>query len=182
MSLPTPARVQEALRVLGALDLKALLVEQVSKNGNDDEKVVGGEEEPLKITLRGLQSMQTAPRTSVLYTSPVDADKRLYSFCDRLRSAFADAGCLVKDKRPLLLHATLVNTVYVPGARATGPGHGQRRPRLTFDAREVLKAYEGMCWMRDVRVEKVAICRMGAVKQGDGEEEYGIEGELEMPV
>jgi activating signal cointegrator complex subunit 1 len=35
--------------------------------------------------------------------------------------------------------------------------------------------------MSNVRIEKVAICRMGAVKGEDGEEAYGVEGSVDMP-
>ena len=77
-----------------------------------------------------------------------------------------DAGFLVKDERPLLLHATLVNTIYVPGVR------GSRG-----DARDVLGRYEDTVWGRG-RVEKVVICRMGAKKRQDGSEAYVVEGEV----
>jgi activating signal cointegrator complex subunit 1 len=52
---------------------------------------------------------------------------------------------------------------------------------LTIDARDILEAYEGYEWMKDVTVEKVAICRMGAQIKDDGDEEYVIEGEIAMP-
>lgn len=154
MSLLTPSRVQEALTVLKSLDLRASLAntsnasgeaqlpaEHKSTNGEGDKGEV--EVEPLTITLRGLESMHTSSKTSVLYTSPVDTDGRLYSFLNSLKEVFVDADLLVKDKRPLLLHATLVNTVYVPGIRGKGSGHGRSRARLTIDARELLRAYEG---------------------------------------
>jgi activating signal cointegrator complex subunit 1 len=193
MSLLTRSRVQEALTVLKSLNLRDLLAETSNASGDAKplvkNKSTSGkgekgevEVEPLTITLRGLESMHTSSKTSVLYTSPVDTDKRLYSFCNSVKAVFVDADLLVRDERPLLLHATLVNTVYVPGVRGKGSGHGRSSVRLTIDAREFLRAYEGKEWMRAVRVETVAVCRMGAVKGENGEEYYGVEGEVEMPV
>jgi activating signal cointegrator complex subunit 1 len=70
-----------------------------------------------------------------------------------------------------------------PGAR-----HGKQTARMTIDAREVLERYEETVWMEDCMVEKVAVCRMGARRVRDaegretGEEEYVVEGEVEIPV
>jgi activating signal cointegrator complex subunit 1 len=143
----------------------------------------------LKITLQGLKSMHPPAQTSILYSSPSDPDSRLYAFCNALRAAFADF--LVPDDRPLLLHATIVNTVYVPGVRegsgAAGAGRGKNKAKMTIDAREVLERYAEVVWVQDCRVEKVAICRMGARRVRDaegremGEEEYVVEGEVGMP-
>lgn len=49
---------------------------------------------------------------------------------------------------------------------------------MRFDASELLDRWQGEVWARDVRVEKVAICEMGAreVRVGDaGEGEGGGE-------
>lgn len=134
---------------------------------------------PLTTTLRGLESMHDPARTSVLYAAPLDEDGSLYEFCRKLKEAFQEAGLLVADTRPLLLHATVINTVYVP-ARRSGDRRG-RAPRLTIDARDLLYRYEFFEWMKDVRMEKVAICRMGARAVGGGDEEYVVEGEVAIP-
>ena len=106
---------------------------------------------------------------------------------------------MLPEERKLLLHATVVNTIYVPRVRAgegrargsggsrgrrgaQGEGHGRKKARLTLDARDVLEKYKDFEWMRDVRVEKVAICRMGAKKREDGEEEYEVEAEIDIPM
>jgi activating signal cointegrator complex subunit 1 len=197
MSLLSEDRVNNAVKLLKSLDLKELLsssntsslkhakeasssaVQSASK-----EKSVPNEATQtrslLSVTLRGLKSMHTPSKTSILYSSPVDEDLRLYAFCQRLREIFTEAELLVQEDRPLLLHATIVNTVYVPGVRGKG-GHGKNRAKLTIDAREILEDYEDFEWMSNVRVEKVAICKMGAQKNEDGEEEYVVEGEVEMP-
>jgi len=55
-------------------------------------------------------------------------------------------------------------------------GHGNNKAKLTFDARDLLEDCEDWEWMRDVRLEKVAICRMGAKVNGDGEENMRLKG------
>jgi len=52
---------------------------------------------------------------------------------------------------------------------------------LIIDARQLLKDYEDYEWMKDVTVERVAICRMGARTKDDGDAEYLVEGEIEIP-
>ncbi|KAL4919969.1 hypothetical protein BDW62DRAFT_29211 [Aspergillus aurantiobrunneus] len=47
--------------------------------------------------------------------------------------------------RPLLLHATIVNTIYIRGRKRNTGGHGKknrRNDRYTFDARDVLAHYK----------------------------------------
>ncbi|KAK3315353.1 AKAP7 2'5' RNA ligase-like domain-containing protein [Apodospora peruviana] len=138
----------------------------------------------LKITLRGLQAMQsTAPaKASVLYAPPVDDPSGvLYRVCEKLREAFHESGLMARENRPLLLHATIVNTVYVKGGGRKGKGG--RREKLTIDARGVLERYEDQVWMEDVQVEKVAICKMGAKKvvleDGAEDEVYEVVDEIE---
>ena len=184
------------MSVLKSLDLKDLLAggmkpgtvkDEGGVSVSDGKKVAGSDQDDLgttsklSITLRGLATMHAPEKTSILYSSPVDEDQRIQMFCQRLKDAFSEAEMLVKDTRPLLLHATVVNTIYVPGIKGKGSGHGRNRAKLTLDAREILDDYEEFEWMKDVRVEKVAICRMGAQKTEGGEEEYIVEGEVEMP-
>jgi activating signal cointegrator complex subunit 1 len=141
MSLLTEERVQGAISLLKSLGLRDLLSSSapagresiqanvnLDKNGKEKERESG-----LQITLKGLESMHALTKTSVLYTSPLDENGYLRSFCQKLKDAFSEAGFLVEDKRPLLLHATLVNTVYVPGVRGKGSGDGHgKRCVLTF--------------------------------------------------
>ncbi|RFU31986.1 hypothetical protein B7463_g4392, partial [Scytalidium lignicola] len=213
MSLVTPEKVQRAVDVLRGLDLKGLLLRSSSsgsssstgsnnrRNGEKEESRAGARSElesdaavvdELKVTLKGVSSMNDPTKTSVLYTAPVDHDGRLRRFCLGIRDIFMAADLMVADTRPLLLHATVLNTVYVPGVkRKGGPsarngrgGGGGRKERLTLDARDILERYRDMEWMSGVRVEKVAICRMGARKvEGgeEGDEEYFVESEIEIP-
>jgi len=201
MSLLTQERVDSALKLLRSLDLRDLLSVQnpaspsremdvgISAQGNasqDASKDKARERDdikpaPLKATLRGLTSMHAASKTSILYSAPVDNDRRLYAFCLKLKESFTAADLLVPDTRPLLLHATIVNTIYVPGIRGKGSRYRKERAKLTIDARDILEKYQDFEWMTDVRMEKVAICRMGAQKMEDGNEEYIVEAEVEIP-
>lgn len=179
MSLLSAERVESALTTLKSLKLADLLSTPTSEAVTSSPSDQVQESESLKVTLRGLTSMHPAQKTSILYAAPVDEESQLQTFCLKLKEAFKDL--LVADTRPLLLHATIVNTVYVPGVRGKGSGHGKNRAKLTIDAREILEKYQDFEWMKDVKVEKVAICRMGAKKLDDGNEEYVVEGEINMP-
>ncbi|KAJ9623474.1 hypothetical protein H2203_005734 [Taxawa tesnikishii (nom. ined.)] len=78
---------------------------------------VSGKPEALMVSLKSLESMHPAHKTSILYTAPKDPSGRLYPFADALRRQFTEAGFLLEDKRPLKLHATLVNTIYAKGRK-----------------------------------------------------------------
>ncbi|KAI0479253.1 RNA ligase-like domain-containing protein [Xylariaceae sp. FL0804] len=113
---------------------------------------------PLSVTLRGLHSMQEPARTRVLYASPVEdgtgtcPQGTLVRFCESLRARFLNGGLMMSDEgsisssRPLLLHATIANTIYVRGWRRRGGGQ-----RLEIDARGILERYADFVWMRDPR-------------------------------
>jgi activating signal cointegrator complex subunit 1 len=151
---------------------------QAAAEGSDalSSREVEASEPPLLVTLRGLASMQTPPsKTSVLYAHPLDEQGVLQTFCEKLRGVFVDEGLMQDEGRPLLLHATVVNTIYVKsrspveagGAAAAAAGkrkRGRRGEKLTFDARPVISRYEDHIWMRDVPVDTIALCRMGAKK------------------
>jgi len=195
MSLLSQEGIDSSLKLLRELNLKELLSSSNSASlQNPDETSnpvaqstskgkaianVSKEAKPLQVTLKGLESMHTPSKTSILYSAPAD-DERLYPFCQKLKDIFTEAEFILVENRPLKLHATIVNTVYVPGVRGKG-GHGRSKAKLNFDAREILEDFEDFEWMMNVRIEKVAICKMGAKKNGDGEEEYVVEGEVEMP-
>ena len=135
---------------------------------------------PLTVTLRGLESMQAPSKAAVLYAAPVDPLGTLQGFCEKLRAAFQEAELMAEESRPLLLHATILNTVYVRGRRK----NARRGERLTIDARGILDRYEDQVWMEDIAVEKIAICRMGAKKiEVDGivvDEQYVVEEEIPL--
>lgn len=122
---------------------------------------------PLMVTLSGLESMHTPTRTSTLYTTPRDSTSRLLTFATSLREAFTNANLLVPDKRPLLLHATILNTLYAKTkSHAKGTGHGKNKRTIEkIDATSLLEEFREYEWAKDFRIEKVNICQMGAKKE-----------------
>ncbi|KAL2179855.1 uncharacterized protein P884DRAFT_267524 [Thermothelomyces heterothallicus CBS 202.75] len=155
------------------------------------EEEEGGEGERPRITLRGLASMQPAKKAAVLYAPPVDQFGLLQAFCEKVRDVFKEAELMVDEGRPLLLHATVVNTTYVKGNRGEGGGSrgnggrgrrgGKKWERLVFDARGIIDRYEDQVWLENMPLDKVAICRMGATKiMVDGEEDEAYEVEAEV--
>ncbi|KAK3371692.1 kinase A anchor protein [Lasiosphaeria ovina] len=142
---------------------------------------------PLTITLRGLESMQPPAKAAVLYSPPVDRLGTLQAFCEKLRAVFREAELMTEESRPLLLHATIMNTIYVKGKdkkqqrKAGGGGGGKKWERLTVDARGILDRYEDHVWMQDVALSSIAICKMGAKKtEVDGVEDEAYEVEAEI--
>ncbi|KAI2634190.1 kinase A anchor protein [Hypomontagnella submonticulosa] len=155
----------------------ASIAELAPESGHTTKDPPGPQPPLLSVTLKGLHSMQkTASKASVLYAPPTDGEGVLLRFCESLRSTFQEAGLMAVEDRPLLLHATIVNTIYVKGNRRGG----KRHEKPTVDARGILDRYEDFVWMEDVPVEKIAICKMGAKKQDDGDEAYEIEAEIDL--
>lgn len=180
-------KLEEAVGLLKGLRMGKILREvrrEEAKRAKGAARLVGGPDpgpvtdEGMSISLRGLHSMQRASQASVLYAPPVDARGHLLPFCERLRGKFLEAGLMVDDNRPLLLHATIVNTVYV---RGRGRGKGKK---LTLEAGSLLDRYADYIWLEKFAVDRVAICKMGAkeVEGEDGEVDaaYEVEAEVEI--
>lgn len=55
----------------------------------------------------------------------------------------------------LILHATLLNTIYIRG-------RGRKSRPLTIDARPLVERFEDMVWMENIQIEKLCLYRMGA--------------------
>ncbi|TVY60720.1 Uncharacterized protein LSUE1_G008790 [Lachnellula suecica] len=175
MSLLTPERISLAISLLQSLDLKTMLHSAFQSESKSKETG----ETKLGITLKGLSSMHNPSSTSILYAPPLPS-KPLEDFCKALKDVFLSEGLLVVEDRELLLHATVLNTVYVKGGRRGGGGHGKRKARLTVDASALLAEWTGFVWCEGA-VERVAVCRMGAEKDGDGEVAYGEVGSVALP-
>ncbi|KAF2433962.1 hypothetical protein EJ08DRAFT_646851 [Tothia fuscella] len=134
---------------------------------------------PPIINLTSLHSMHSPHSTSVLYAHPQDPTFRLLPFCTNLQALFTSEGYIIDDNRPLKLHATIVNTTY---AKAGGRGGAPMR----IDATSLIEKFRDVVWAEGVRVERVAICKMGAKKiLGEGGvvvgEEYEEVAVVEMP-
>lgn len=165
MSFPKNEGLDKAIDVLRSLNLREILAgvkKPVMPGAEEEEKTSAtGEKPQILFTLKGLHSMQKPEKSTILYAPPVDPLGTLQNFSEDIRAAFKEAGLLVADNRPLLLHATIVNTIYAKGK--TGAGRGKKWDRKVIDdAQAILDRYEDQVWMQDVPLEKVAICKMGA--------------------
>jgi activating signal cointegrator complex subunit 1 len=174
-SFPKNSGLEKATELLRSLKPREILASMKSPT-------TGGEAGPgpLTITLRGLNSMQPASNASVLYAHPVDQLGVLQAFCEKIREAFLEAGLMIQDNRPLLLHATILNTVYVKGGRRKRNG---RWEKVTINARPILDRYEDQLWVENARIEKLALSRMGAKKmqvEGLEDEAYEVEAEIDI--
>ncbi|KAI0552739.1 kinase A anchor protein [Xylaria curta] len=184
MSFPKNEGLEKAVALLKTLKPQQMLLDVatpiLSKQGTDTRGSPDPLSPPLSVTLKSLHTMQSAAKASVLYAPPVDEDGVLTKFCEKLRSSFQEAELMIEDGRALLLHATILNTIYVKGRGASRSGKGKSREKLTIDARQILDRYEDYLWMENVPIEKIAICKMGAKKQEDGDEAYEVEAEIDM--
>lgn len=222
LRLGNTEEVGNALRVLEGIDLEALLGGEsaedsdvdvnvdvegnrdggVSDEGGVDLKAGSSTEkgpkrrkapQPLKISLKGLQSMKNPSSTTVLYIPPLDADGHLRKFCEGIRGVFKEKELLVNPEQQLLLHATVVNTVYVMGRHkdegARENGVWQKNGKLFIDAKAFLERWKDVEWISDVRVESVGLWKMGDVPvkvEGEDGVEYDdrvylVEGDVKLP-
>lgn len=160
-------RLQRAIDLLNSLKPRVILQElRAAKNKSAPGN--GSGQTGLSVALRGLNSMSPPSNTSVLYAPPTDPEGILYSYCEQLRKPFRESG-LIEDDRPLLLHATIVNTIYVKGR-----GGVRRKERLMLDARDLMSQYDDYVWAEDMPITSLAICKMGArrIEGSDRDEAY----------
>jgi len=181
--------LSEAVETLHSFDTQELLSRSVKRN-DEDTTAHPSSPGPLKIDLKGLESMHAAHSTSILYSAPTDHSERLHPFCLALQAAFKEKGLLVPDERALKLHATIVNTIYAKGRRPPkapkwvadpssqassssdlpdredrSQGHGPNaNAPLKIDATQLLEGYQDYVWAENVVLDRVAICEMGAKK------------------
>ncbi|KAH8599139.1 kinase A anchor protein [Bisporella sp. PMI_857] len=108
-----------------------------SSEGDRDGEERRRRPEGFGIALKGLESMtpRSADRSTILYAKVAEElEGMLLGFCEMARRAFVDRGLIIEENgrssRPLLLHATLVNLVYIQGrGRRNKPRHDPGRRR-----------------------------------------------------
>lgn len=165
MSFPNNDGLDKAVTMLKSLKPREILaaVQKPITPGATEEAAnqVGEPRSEVLITLKGLKSPQKLDRATVLYAPPLDQQGILQRFGESIRATFKNAGLLVPDDRPLLLHATVVNTIYVKGNRHSHKSKKWHR-NVIRDAQAILDRYEDQIWMRDAPLERIAICRMRA--------------------
>ncbi|KAI9882961.1 MAG: hypothetical protein M1823_005294 [Watsoniomyces obsoletus] len=204
MSLKKPHDLHRALELLRELEIPHLMRDVETESLVPDTTASSPGKAgiaPLTVSLTSLQSMSAASKTTILYSEPIDRNGRLRPLCLFLREAFEKAGLLIPESRPLLLHATVVNTVYAKKSKTSegedgvgGQGAGQpqrdtpsRRPqkRLNIDATALISQYSGVVLARNIPLEKLTICKMGAqpILDLNGNfigEEYEVVGERQL--
>lgn len=160
---------------------------------------VDRERGPLQVDLKGLVSMHSPKQTSILYIAPTDETGRLTPFCIALQKMFKDKGFMIDDrplklhativntiyakgrKRPPRSNAYESSSgnakakhqlgevdPSTPDDRSQGHGPNANAP-LKIDATAILEKYEDFVWAKDVVLDRVAICEMGAKKVVDEE-------------
>lgn len=124
-------------------------------------------------SLSGLHTTRIPTSTSTLYASPFPLMSSLHTLCQSLRELFLHANLLVPESRPLLLHATVFNTLYC----AKKPEKGKK-----INAKALMEKWEQGSWVGDMKVGRVAIWEMGAkVDVEDGCRRYReLEG-IDLP-
>jgi len=163
--------------------------------GQEDKPI-----EPIRVSLRALGAFSSPKNARVFYARPYDETGRLYNFGLAVREKFREAG-FITETRPLVLHATVANMSYASRnggrgqvRRGGGSGWGKRRGPDTVDASELVKVFDGMIdectngeaeggdhgkvregylWAKNVLIDRVRICKMGAEKAED--EVLGLE-------
>jgi activating signal cointegrator complex subunit 1 len=185
--------VEKAADILGSLKLREILTESrlakaakasaaalALSGGNIDGGQLSTSNRGIYLTIQGLHSIQPAAKATVLYAPPSDPDGILYDFCKLLQKPFQDCGLMIDENRSLLLHATIINTIYVKGGSGGSGGRGKRREKLTIDARELLDRYDDYLWAENMPITRVALCRMGAKPIGTDDAAYEVEAEVEF--
>jgi activating signal cointegrator complex subunit 1 len=177
MTLKGDEALGRAADLLRGLRLREILDQARAAAASARATTIGQQQEEeggpgLTVTLQGLGAMQAPSKTSVVYAPPLDPGGLLRRFCELVRGRFQEAGVMAQEERPLLLHATVVNTIYI----------GDRRlKRVAMDARDLMAKYDGHTWLEDMPVERVTLCKMGAKKvEGELGEAYEVESEVEF--
>ncbi|KAI5307354.1 hypothetical protein KEM56_006581 [Ascosphaera pollenicola] len=158
---------------------------------------------PLTISLVSLGSLPSVKEARILYAEPLDLSSRLYPFAQAIQQQFIQAGFMQQDlvretaggrrpqlvPRPLLLHATVANTIYAPkkwskptASRNNNNNNDKRgnapKPKKEsqkFDATSLLAEFAGSkndsehqkgkpayVWAEQLPIDRLCICEMGA--------------------
>lgn len=186
MHLPSQPALDAAISLLRSLDVKAIARQALTATTGATA------ESPLTITLAGLNALPTPKTASVLYAKPTE-QSALLPFASAIRQQFIDAGFMKFEytnnaarqrvPRPLLLHATVANTLYAPKPRGGGAASASRSARggrsgkgggdkqkVTVDTTELLYAFNEptpFVWAENIPIDRVCICEMGAKPLAD---------------
>jgi hypothetical protein len=130
----------------------------------------------VEVSLRGLGTFPSPKKARVFYAIPYsrpEDEGTLQAFAEAVQKRFIDAGVVRNEGRALTLHATVANLKYAKAFGRNGRGHGGQKPSAEVDARELLETYGeknregGFLWARNVTIDRVRICKMGAIPSED---------------
>lgn len=146
--------------------------------------------EPLYIRLEGLACMRghSPSEAGVVYAVPEGDDvAKLQEYANRIYKYFVQQNLIQEKKRnyldqsdDVLLHATLLNTVYATrkgrrnltsGQKTISKQNGSgssRHVAPSIDATAMLEKYKDFVFMDSQQVEHLHICRMGELKGHEG--------------
>lgn len=156
MSFPMAEGLDKAVDLLYSLKPRDILA-QVRRPATTPGD---GPRPEIVLSLKGLQSMQQPENATVLYAPPSDPEDSLQAFAEAIAGNFKNAGLLVPDDRPLLLHATIVNTNHV---KQRDKHKTKKWDRIFIaDTQALLDRYENQVWMEGVPLDKITICKMSA--------------------
>lgn len=155
MSFPNNEGLDKAIDLLQSLKPHDILA-QVTTSIATSEELPRSE---IVLSLKGLKSMQQPAKATVLYAPPSDPEDSLQGFAEAIAGKFKDAGLLLIEDRPLLLHATIVNTKHVKQDK-----HTRKKWDRVFvdDTQALLNRYEDRVWAEAMPLDKIAICKMSA--------------------
>jgi hypothetical protein len=170
-----------------AMETTSLSVEHVqnqsNKQGHGESSSSSAKIKPITISLSGLGTFPSPSKARVFYAPPSsptthdshpDQVDRLLAFANELKTVFMEQGILRNEGRELVLHATVANMSKATskGGKGERGGKGRWKPRAdTIDARDILAHFNSgasgtgsFTWASDVPVDRVRICKMGAIK------------------
>ncbi|KAI8374749.1 kinase A anchor protein [Radiomyces spectabilis] len=129
----------------------------------------------LSVHLKQLATMQTNQADAhVLYVQVHDEtqEKVLKDVCTAIIDAMVEEGFMVRDTRPLKLHATLINT----SNRASSSGASKDEKRQPFDARPIMKSFSHLD-LGVAHLDKLHLMKMGRTGPG---KTYVSEGSISL--
>lgn len=189
MSFPKDESLDKAVELLKSLkprEIMSTVKAPVMPGSSGGAEAAAKGQPELLITLKGLHTFQKADKATVLFAPPSDQTGVIQAFSEKIKALFKDAGLLAPDDRPLLLHATIVNTIYVKGNRKSH-GHGKKRGgdrTFVADGQAIMDRYEDQVWLENAPLDRIAICRMGAKPVEENgtvvDAAYEVEAEIEF--
>lgn len=163
MHLEDPEQLGKSIEVLKALDLDGIYAATDIKELESS----ASQGAPLTTNLTSIHALPSQTNTRVLYTAPPSASPfttRLQAIAQSLRQPFLAAGLLEEEQRPLLLHATVFNTIY-----GKAKGRRGKESKRKLQTSQLIEEMQDYSFANDIRLERIAICEMGA-KPVEGEE------------